>query len=129
MSYNKKSPELKGYKKKEFPQDFRCLADIVGKCIICKDSAHDSISVLKRQIMTAITMEVKVNYGAVIFNWLANWFKDAAKRKKEDKPQPKMLFGRFIFILLKKKLGKYLDNKYGEPLNVNKKITKKLFNN
>lgn len=46
MGYNKKKPELKYFKKKEFPQDFKFLANIVGKCILCKDSTHDSISEL-----------------------------------------------------------------------------------
>ena len=47
MGYNKKNSKLKGYKKKEFSQDFEFLADIVGKCILYKDSTHGSISELQ----------------------------------------------------------------------------------
>lgn len=40
-----------------------------------------------------------------------------------------MFYGRFINILMKKQLRQYIGEKDGEPLNVNKKITKKLFDN
>lgn len=46
MGCNKKNPETKCYKKKDLPHNFEFLADIVRKCIICKDFAHDSISEL-----------------------------------------------------------------------------------
>lgn len=68
MGFKKKNLEAKGYKKKDFPKDFKFLADIVGKCILCKDFAHDSMSKLQLQIMTTITIEVKINYGEVIFD-------------------------------------------------------------
>lgn len=45
MGY-KKNPDAKGLKKNDFPHDFEFLADIMGKCVICKDSVHDSISEL-----------------------------------------------------------------------------------
>lgn len=105
MGY-KKNPELKGLKKKEFPQAFEFLTDIVGKYILYKDSAHDFVSELQLQIMTVITMEMKINYGAVIFGWISKWFETAEKRKAAVKPLPKMFYGRFISIVLKKKLKK-----------------------
>lgn len=40
-----------------------------------------------------------------------------------------MFFGRFIIIILKKKLKKETGDKEGEALNINKKITKKFFDN
>lgn len=36
---HKKNPQLKGLKKKEFPQEYEFLSEIVDKCIICKDSS------------------------------------------------------------------------------------------
>lgn len=56
----KKNPQLKGVKKKEFPQEYEFLADIIGKYILCKDSAHDSISELQLKIMIAIAMKMKI---------------------------------------------------------------------
>lgn len=61
MDYKKKNPEINGYKKKDFPQGFKFLADIMGKCIIYKDSAHDSISEFQLQVMSAITLESKIS--------------------------------------------------------------------
>lgn len=49
MGY-KKNKDLKGMKKKEFPKSFEFLADIVEKCILCKDSAFDSMSELQLQV-------------------------------------------------------------------------------
>ena len=49
-----KEERLHGLKKKEFPQKYEFLADIVGKCILCKDSAHDSVNDIQLKIMTAI---------------------------------------------------------------------------
>lgn len=43
---HKKNPDLKGIKKKEFPTKHEFFADIVGKCILCKDSTHDSVNEL-----------------------------------------------------------------------------------
>lgn len=74
-------------------------------------------------------MQVPINYGVVFFNWIFKWFTDAEKRKKDGKPLPKMYFRRIICILLKRKLRQYIGEKDGEPLNVNKKITKELFEN
>lgn len=74
-------------------------------------------------------MEVQINYGVVIFNQISKWFKDVKKRKKDGKPLPKMFYRRFISIMLKKKMRKHIEEKDKEALNVNKKITKKLFKN
>ena len=63
MGFKRKNPETKGYNKK-----FEFLTDIMGKCILYKDSAHDSVSDLQLQSMTVITMEVKINFGVVIYN-------------------------------------------------------------
>lgn len=104
MGYKKKNLETNGYKKKDFPQDFEFLADIVENCILCKDSAHDSISNSQLQAMSAITMEVPINNKVVFFNWISKWFTDAKMRKKEGKPLPKIYFWRIINILLKRKL-------------------------
>lgn len=41
MNYEK-NPNLKGMK--EFPEEYEFQAEIVGKCIMCKESAHDSVS-------------------------------------------------------------------------------------
>ena len=38
-----KNERLHGLKKKEFPQKYEFLADVVGKCILCKNSTHDSV--------------------------------------------------------------------------------------
>ena len=129
MSYTKKNLKPKGTKKKQFLQDFEFLADIVGKCILCKDSAHDSISELQLKIMSAITMEKKINFGAVLMDWISKWFEDAEQRKAARKPLHKMFYGRFISILLKKKMKKHIGEKEGDNLNVNWKITMKLFEN
>lgn len=50
--------------------------------------------------MIAMFMEVKINYGVVIYNLIAKWFKDAEKRKKEGKQLPKIFYGRFISVIL-----------------------------
>ena len=49
-----KEERFHGLKKKEFPQKYEFLAYIVGKCILCKDSAHDSVSDLQLKVMTTI---------------------------------------------------------------------------
>lgn len=72
-------------------------------------------------------MEVKINYGAILFNWISKWFKE--KRKAIKKHFPKMYYERFINILLKNKMRKHIGEKERKPLNVNKKITNKLFEN
>lgn len=79
--------------------------------------------------MFAITMEIKINYGAIIFDWVAKWFETVENKKAAGKPLPKMFYRRFISILLKKLMKKEIGDKEGEPINVNKKITKKLFDN
>lgn len=119
MGYDKKKPNVKGLKKKDFPQDFEFLANIVPKCILCKDSAHDSISELQHQIMSAITSKVSINYGVVMFGWISKWFTDVEKRKKDEKSLPKMNYDRFIGILLKKKMRQHIRKKDEEPFNVN----------
>lgn len=129
MGYKKKNLETKGYNKKDFPQDFEFLVNIVEKCILCKDSAHDSISELQLQVMSAITIEVPINYGVVFFNWITKWFIDVEKRKKVGKPLPKMYFRKLISILLKKKMRQLIGEKERELINVNKKTTKKFFEN
>lgn len=72
-------------------------------------------------------METKIKYGAVIFEWIAKWLSTVEKRKTSGKSLPKMYYGRFISIVLKKLLKKEIGDKEGEPLNGNKKIKKKLF--
>ena len=102
---------------------------MVGKCILCKDSSRDSIHYLQLQVMTVITIGVKINFRVAIYNWIAKWFKDADKRIKDGKPLPRMYYGKFISIVLKKKRNQHIREKDGEPLNINKKITNKLFEN
>lgn len=38
----------------KFPQEFEFLVGIIDKCILCKDSAHNSVSELQLKIMSAI---------------------------------------------------------------------------
>lgn len=33
--------------------------------------------------MSTITVEKKMNFGAIIFSWILKWFKDAEKKEKE----------------------------------------------
>lgn len=65
--------------------------------------------------MTAITMEVKVNLGIIIYHWIVKWFNDVAKRKKEGKRLPNMFFGIFINIISKKMLKKHIRDKEFSP--------------
>lgn len=116
-----KIERLHGLKKKEFPQKYEFLADIVGKCILCKDSAHDSVSDLQLRIMTAIVQRRQINYGALLLEWIGKRVQEQSTRK--------MFFGRFISILLKKLLKEEISENEGEALNVNKKITQRLFAN
>lgn len=115
MGYNKNNLELKEYKKKEFAQNFKFLADIIGKCILYKDSAHDSVSELQLQIMTAITMEAKINYGVVMFGWITKWFKDAAKRKEGKKPLLKMSYGTMKHFVEEKDETTYWGERWSAP--------------
>lgn len=129
MGYKKKNPKVTGLKMKDFPQDFEFLANIVGKCIFRKDSAHNSISMLQLQIMSAIIMEVKINYSEELFGRLSKWFKDVERRNNDNKSILKMYFRMFISIMLQKRLRQHLKEKDGEPLNGSKKIIKRLFDN
>lgn len=47
IGYEKKNPNIKGLKKKDFPKSFEFLIDIMGKYLLCKDSAHDSVNELQ----------------------------------------------------------------------------------
>lgn len=68
VGYKKKNPNVKGIKMTDFTQDFEFLVDIIEKCILCKYPTHDLVSDLSLQVMYAITIEVEINYGVVIFN-------------------------------------------------------------
>lgn len=125
----KKNEQLKGMKKKKFPYSFEILADIIGKFITCKYSEFDSVNELQSQVMSTITVGKKMNFGAIIFSWILKWFEDAEKRKKKGKPLPKMFFARILSIVIKVKIGEQIGLKEGEVLNVNKKMTNRLFDN
>lgn len=128
MRYNK-NPDLRGMKKKEFPQNFEFLSDIVGKCILCKDSAHNSVSDLQLRVITTIVLKIKVQFGSILLERIGRWMVNAGKRKASRKQAPKMFHMRFIIILLKNLLMEIIGDKEGESLNVNQNITPKLFKN
>ena len=117
--HHRKEERFHGLKKKEFPQKYEFLADIVGKCILCKDSAHDSVSDIQLKVMTANVKRHQLNYGAILLSWMG--------KKSQEKNPKKVFFGRFISILLKKFLKEQIKDAEGDPLNVNKRITQRLF--
>lgn len=87
--HHKKSPTVKGYKKKEFPQRYEFLADIIGKCICCKSTGHDFVNEVQLKLMTAISCGIQLNYGALLLEWIGKWILNSKKTKGSQK----MLYG------------------------------------
>lgn len=103
------------------------MADIVGKCILCKDTAYDTASELQLKFMSAIVMKKKIGFGEILIDWLFKWIEDARIKNVEGKTIPKMYCGRFRSIILKKRLKSKIGDEEGEVLNCNKRITPRLF--
>lgn len=118
MQY-KRNPSLKDMKKKEFPEEFEFLAKIVGKCILCKDAAHDTVIDQQLKIMSAIVLKEHINFGAILLDQMSKWLDKEEKKRLTEKPLTKVFHGRFLSIILKKKLNKIKDDE-GEILNVYK---------
>lgn len=79
--------------------------------------------------MTIIVLKKEINFGVVFLDWLAKWIEDSEMKKVAGKQIPKMFYGRFISIILKKRLKNRIEDEEEETLNCNKRITSRLFEN
>lgn len=77
--------------------------------------------------MTAIVLKKKINFGAILINWLSKWIEDDGIKNVVGKAITKMYCGRFVSIILKKRLKNKIGDEKGVVLNYNKRITPKLF--
>ena len=76
--------------------------------------------------MTTIVMKKKINFGVILYDWLVN---EVGKIKALGKSISKVFYGRFLSIILKRKLQDKIRDDEGEALNVHKVMSPKLFDN
>ena len=69
--------------------------------------------------MTAMVHGTQLNYGAVLLEWIGKWIVNS----KKSKSTPKMLYGRFISIILQSALGDKIGDDEGEAINPNRRMT------
>lgn len=80
-----------------------------------QNTAHDTVIDQQLKIMSAIVLEIQIDFGAILFDQISKWVE-----KAEKKPMTKVFHGRLLSIILKKKLGGRIKEDEGEALNVHK---------
>ncbi|KAK8939093.1 hypothetical protein KSP39_PZI011550 [Platanthera zijinensis] len=101
--------------KKNLSIEFRFLADIVGKVLLAKHSAHDTISRYQFCLMGALVDKKHLNWGEIFFDLI---------NKKINKSF--VNFGRILGVFLHSRCPKLLVSN-GMHINATKRLTCALF--
>ncbi|KAK8935348.1 hypothetical protein KSP39_PZI014013 [Platanthera zijinensis] len=101
--------------KVNFPFKIKFLAELVGKVLLGKHSAHDNITRQQFALMCAIVNQKKIDWAGVMFDLI---------RKKNGKKE--VTLGRVIGIFLKEKYPQLLSST-AITINASKKMDPNLF--